>query len=243
VEFDELEYARRKALVTDGWTPREVFDQADTTLRVARQRVVSITQQMANTVAALDGDPNIDADRHPLVRAAKAQLDQARLDLSYATVTAPDDGIVARVDDLQVGDYVNPGAAVFSMMSTRRIWIEANFRETGLTNMHSGQEAVISVDAYPGSTFMAHVVSMSPGTGSDFAVLPPENATGNWVKVVQRLPVRLALENVDPRNTPLHAGLSVTVEVDTNRKRPWLAWLERGYDHVFGPVRAAETTK
>jgi membrane fusion protein (multidrug efflux system) len=225
VEFDELEYARRKALVTDGWTPREVFDQADTTLRVARQRVVSITQQMANTVAALDGDPNIDADRHPLVRAAKAQLDQACLDLSYATVTAPDDGIVARVDDLQVGDYVNPGAAVFSMMSTRRIWIEANFRETGLTNMHSGQEAVISVDAYPGSTFMAHVVSMSPGTGSDFAVLPPENATGNWVKVVQRLPVRLELDRIDP-NRPLFSGISVDVRIDTGCQRTWRSPLQ-----------------
>ena len=117
-DFDEREYARRKALVTDSWTPREVFDQADMDLKVARQHIVSIGQQIANTVVALDGDPNIDVDRHPTVRAAKAQLDQAKLDLSYATVVAPDDGIVARVDDLQVGDFVNPGAAVFSMMST-----------------------------------------------------------------------------------------------------------------------------
>ena len=172
-DFDQREYARRKALVTDGWTPREVFDQADTDLKVARQRIASIEQQIANTVAALNGDPNIEIDRHPTVRAAKAQLDRARLDLSYATVVAPDDGIVARVDDLQVGDFVNPGAAVFSLMSSRRIWIEANFRETGLTHMRPGQEAVIDVDAYPDRTFKAHVVSMSPGTGSDFAVLPP----------------------------------------------------------------------
>jgi membrane fusion protein (multidrug efflux system) len=96
VDFDVREYARRKALVTDGWTPREVFDEADTTLRVARQRVASDAQQIANTVAALDGDPNIVVDRHPSVRAAKAQLDRAQLDLSYATVVAPDDGIVAR---------------------------------------------------------------------------------------------------------------------------------------------------
>ena len=225
VDFDERQYARRKALVTDGWTPREVFDQADTTLRVARQRVASDAQQIANTVAALDGDPNIEADRHPSVRAAKAQLDQARLDLSYATVTAPDDGIVARVDDLQVGDYVNPGATVFSMMSSRRIWIEANFRETGLTDMRPGQEAAISVDAYPGHTFMAHVVSMSPGTGSDFAVLPPENATGNWVKVVQRLPVRLELDRIDV-NRPLFSGISVFVRVDTGCRRSWHALLQ-----------------
>ncbi|MGA9015474.1 MAG: HlyD family secretion protein [Acetobacteraceae bacterium] len=219
-DFDEREYARRKALVTDGWTPREVYDQADMNLKVARQHVASTAQQIANTVAALDGDPNIEVDRHPTVRAAKAQLDQARLDLSYATVYAPDDGIVARVDDLQVGDFVNPGAAVFSMMSSRRIWIEANFRETGLTHMIPGQEAVLDVDAYPGRTFTAHVVSMSPGTGSDFAVLPPENATGNWVKVVQRLPVRLELDEMDP-NRPLFSGISVTVPVDTGCHRTW----------------------
>jgi membrane fusion protein (multidrug efflux system) len=219
-DFDEREYARRKALVTDSWTPREVFDQADMTLKVARQRIVSIGQQIANTVAALNGDPNIEVDRHPTVRAAKAQLDQARLNLSYATVTAPDDGIVARVEDLQVGDFVNPGAAVFSMMSTRRIWIEANFRETGLTHMRPGQAATIDVDAFPDRIYKAHVVSMSPGTGSDFAVLPPENATGNWVKVVQRLPVRLELDEIDP-NQPLFSGISVTVRVDTGYRRSW----------------------
>jgi membrane fusion protein (multidrug efflux system) len=221
VHYDELEYARRKALVADGWTPREVFDQADTTLKVARQHVTSIEQQIANTVVALNGDPNIDINRHPTVRAAKAQLDQARLNLSYATVSAPDDGVVTQVDDLQVGDFVNPGAAVFSLMSTRRIWIEANFRETGLTHMRPGQEATIDVDAYPDHGFRAHVVSMSPGTGSDFAVLPPENATGNWVKVVQRLPVRLELDAIDP-NWPLFSGLSVTVRVDTLYHRRWL---------------------
>jgi membrane fusion protein (multidrug efflux system) len=107
---------------------------------------------------------------------------------------------------------------VFSMMSSRRIWIEANFRETGLTHMRPGQEAAIDVDAYPDRIFKAHVVSMSPGTGSDFAVLPPENATGNWVKVVQRLPVRLELDEID-QTQPLFSGISVTVRVDTGYRR------------------------
>jgi len=135
-------------------------------------------------------------------------------------VTAPDDGIVTRVDDLQIGGFVNPGAPVFSLLSSRRIWVEANFRETGLTHMRPGQEAVIDVDAYPDRAFKAHVVSMSPGTGSDFAVLPPENATGNWVKVVQRLPVRLELDALDP-SRPLFSGISVTVQVDTGYRRSW----------------------
>ncbi|WP_254073490.1 HlyD family secretion protein [Acidisphaera sp. S103] len=233
-DFDEREYGRRRALVTDGWTPREVYDRADMDLKVARQQIASVGQQIANTVVALNGDPNIEVDRHPTVRAAKAQLDKARLDLSYATVVAPDDGIVARVDDLQVGDFVNPGAPVFSMMSTRRIWVEANFRETGLTHMRPAQEAAIDVDAYPNHTFKAHIVSMSPGTGSDFAVLPPENATGNWVKVVQRLPVRLELDKFDP-NRPLFSGISVTVQVDTDCRRTWR--------HLFRLVCAAEVAE
>jgi membrane fusion protein, multidrug efflux system len=228
--YDEREYGRKKALVANDFTPREVFDQTETTLKVARQHVASIEQQIANTVVALNGDPDIAIDRHPTVRAAKAQLDRARLDLSYATVTAPDDGVVTRVDDLQVGNFVNPGTAVFSLMSSRRIWIEANFRETGLTYMRPGQEATIDVDAYPDRTFKAHVVSMSPGTGSDFAVLPPENATGNWVKVVQRLPVRLELDEVDPKR-PLFSGISVTARVDTDH---------RSWRHPLQPAVATE---
>jgi membrane fusion protein, multidrug efflux system len=225
--YDEREYYRKKALVADDFTPREVYDQTETTLKVSRQHVASIEQQIANTVVALNGDPNIEIDRHPTVRAAKAQLDRAQLDLSYATVTAPDDGVVARVDDLQVGNFVNPGTAVFSLLSSRRIWIEANFRETGLTHMRPGQEATLDVDAYPDHKFKAHIASMSPGTGSDFAVLPPENATGNWVKVVQRLPVRLELDEVDP-NRPLFSGISVTARVDTGY-RTWRHLLHRAF--------------
>jgi membrane fusion protein (multidrug efflux system) len=229
--FDEREYERKKALVVSDFTPRAVYERAETNFKVARQHIASVEQQIANTVVALDGDPNIEIDRHPTVRAAKAQLDRARLDLSYATVTAPDDGIVTRVDDLQIGGFVNPGAPVFSLLSSRRIWIEANFRETGLTHMRPGQEATIGVDAFPDRTFRAHIVSMSPGTGSDFSVLPPENATGNWVKVVQRLPVRLELDDVDP-NRPLFSGISVTARVDTGYRRTWR--------HLLQPALATE---
>jgi membrane fusion protein, multidrug efflux system len=229
--FDEREYERKKALVASDFTPREAYDQAETNLKVARQKIASIEQQIANTLVALDGDPDVEIDRHPTVRAAKAQLDRARLDLSYATVTAPDDGTVARVDDLQIGDFVTPGAAVFSLLSSRRIWIEANFRETNLTHMRPGQKATIEVDAYPDHTFRAHIVSMSPGTGSDFSVLPPENATGNWVKVVQRLPIRLELDDIDPK-WPLFSGISVTARVDTDYRRAWR--------HLLRPAPATE---
>jgi membrane fusion protein (multidrug efflux system) len=223
--FDEHEYERKQALIASGFTSKAALERADTDRKVARQTIASIQQQIANTVVALAGSPDIVPETHPTVRAAKARLDRARLDLSYAEVRAPDDGIVTKVDELQVGDYVTPGAAVFSLLSSREIWIEANFRETGLTYMRPGQPATIDVDTYPDVTFKAHVVSMSPGTGSDFSVLPPENATGNWVKVVQRLTVRLELDGSDT-SRPLYSGISVTARVDTGYRPTWQERLE-----------------
>jgi membrane fusion protein, multidrug efflux system len=232
--FDEHEYDRKKALLATDFTSKSAYERAETDLKVSRQNIASIEQQIANTVAALNGDPDIEVSRHPTVRVAKASLDRAKLDYSYTVVYAPDDGTVARVEDLQVGDFVNPGAAVFSFMSSRRIWIEANFRETDLTHMRPGQEATVEVDVYPDSTFKAHIVSMCPGTGSDFAVLPPENATGNWVKVVQRLPVRLELDALDP-DRPLYSSISATVRVDTGYRRTWR--------HPFEVTRVAQAAK
>jgi membrane fusion protein (multidrug efflux system) len=213
-DFDGKEFERKKGLLASDFASRASYERAETDLKVAKQHIASALQAVSNSVAGLNGDPDIDVNRHPTVLEAKAQLDRARLDLSYATVVAPDDGIVTKVDDLQVGDFVTGGAEVFSMMSTTHVWVEANFRETGLTDMREGQTASVVVDAYPGHAFKAHVVSLSPGTGSELSVLPPENATGNWVKVVQRLPVRLEFDAVDP-GRPLYSGISVTAQVNT----------------------------
>jgi len=215
--FEGQELARKKELLASEFTSRSTFEKAQTDFAVAQQRIAATEQQVANTVAALNGNPDVAVNRHPTVREAQAQLDRARLDLGYSRVVAPDDGIVARVEELQLGDFVNSGAAVFAMMSTSHVWVEANFRETELTNMRPGQAATIEVDAYPGHPFQAHVASMSPGTGSEFSVLPPENASGNWVKVVQRLPVRLEFDAIDPAR-PLYSGISVTARVDTGQR-------------------------
>jgi membrane fusion protein (multidrug efflux system) len=219
-DYDQKEFARKKALIASEFVSRAAYERADTDLKVSRQRIASIEQQIASTVVALSGDPDIAIDRHPTVREAKAQLDEAQLYLSYATVTAPADGIVAKVDDLQVGNYVSNGSAAFALISDHESWIEANFRETQLNHMRPGQTATITLDTYPDRPFKAHVISMSPGAGADFALLPPENATGNWVKVVQRVPVRLELDDADPA-MPLFSGTSATVEVDTGHRTPW----------------------
>jgi len=216
--FEAREYERKKALLASDFTSRTVYERTETDWKVARQQVASIEQQIANTVAALNGDPDIEVDSHPTVREANAQLDRAQLDLSYAAVVAPDDGVVTKVEELQLGDFVNAGSAVFALLSSRRVWIEANFRETDLAHLHEGERALIAVDTYTDRVFEAHVVSMSPGAGSDFAVLPPENATGNWVKVVQRVPVRLELDELDSQRY-LFSGISVTVRVDTGYRR------------------------
>src|SRR4029077_15106689 len=146
------------------------------------------------------------------------ELDRANLNLSYTAIVAPDNGVVAKVEQLQVGDYINAAAPLFSLISSRDIWIEANFKEDELTYMRPGQSAEVSIDAYPSHRFKARVTSLSPGTGSQFSLLPPENATGNWVKVVQRVPVRLQLLNAD-EDVSLASGMSAEVTVDTGHRR------------------------
>jgi membrane fusion protein (multidrug efflux system) len=183
-------------------------------------------------LANLGCDADIAVEDHPSVKASISSLDRAKLNLSYTTVTAPIDGIVTKVDQLQPGNYVTVSTPVFSLVSNTDIWVEANFKETQLTHMRPGQTATIEVDTYPGRTFTGKVVGVSPGTGSSFSILPPENATGNWVKVVQRLPVRISID--DAGNTPLHAGLSVTANVDTEHHRSL---------PFFGEARAASSDR
>ncbi len=216
--YSDQELQRQKRLASQGIASQAQLEQAQHDWAQARQKVLAVEQQQENTLAALDHHPEQEVDTHPSVRQAQAALDRAALNLSYTVITAPQEGIVTKVEQLQVGDYVNAAAPVFALVSSGKAWVEANFKETELTRMHPGQKSTIEVDAYPGKTFHGHVQSMSPGTGSSFSVLPPENATGNWVKVVQRLPVRISIDDPDPQ-MPLRAGLSATVEVDIRHDR------------------------
>ncbi len=143
---------------------------------------------------------------------AQAELDRAKLNVAYATVVAPSDGIVTRVEQMPVGSYINPSQTVFWLLSGEP-WVEANFKEDQLGHMKVGQPVTINVDAYPGASLAGHVASFSPGTGQVFSPLPAQNATGNWVKVVQRLPVRIRFDKPPP-GMAARAGLSADVKVD-----------------------------
>jgi membrane fusion protein, multidrug efflux system len=212
LEYRKREYERQTRLLASGISPQSLIERTLDASNQAQQNVVSDQQQINATLASLGGDPNIPADRHPTVEEARAQLDRALLNLSYTTIVAPIDGIVTRVEELQAGDYITAATPAFALVSTSDVWIEANFKEVQLTYMRPGQPATVRVDAYPGRVIRAKVLSISPGTGSQFSLLPPENATGNWVKVVQRLPVRLQLED----SVPVQSGLSALVTVDTS---------------------------
>jgi membrane fusion protein (multidrug efflux system) len=174
------------------------------------------------------------------VQQAQAAVDQAKLDLSHTVISAPSEGIVTKVDKLPVGEYLNAATPAFALVSTQHVWIEANFKETDLTHMVPGQVASVDIDTYPDRTFTARVQSIGAGTGSEFSVLPPQNASGNWVKVVQRIPVRLVIEDPD-ENRPLRTGMSVNVEVDTGHRQPLLLKLDRLTSSIFGNSAAANT--
>jgi membrane fusion protein (multidrug efflux system) len=214
--YRQREFERQQKLVADGIASRAQFDAAQNSLDAAHQRVATAEQQIASALAKLGGNADVKPEQHPAVQQAQADLDKAQLDLSYTVVSAPSDGIVAKVEQLQAGNYINAAAPVFSLISSDDRWIEANFKEDQLAGMRVGQSVGVRIDSFPERRFSGHVASLSPGTGAEFSVLPAENATGNWVKVVQRVPVRIEL---DPTDVLLGAGLSANVEVDTGAHR------------------------
>ncbi len=222
LDYQQKVFARQQDLLKRGVSSNADFDTAQNALRNAEQALAQAKEKVAGALTAIGGDPNIETDKHPAVMQALAAAASAALALKQTAVFAPADGIVSQTDRLRVGQYVtNPAmapTALMSLVETATTYVEANFKETDLTHMRVGQDATVTLDAYPDHTFRATVDSIDAGTGSAFSLLPAQNATGNWVKVVQRVPVRLKLVDAVDKDV-LQAGLSASVEVDTGYKR------------------------
>jgi len=216
LDFYKRELDRQQKLVSNSYVSVSQYDQARHNYDGAHAQLSAVEQDLAQTLANLGGNPDVKVDDHPMVRQAMAQRDQAALDLSHTRIVAPEDGITAKVD-LRPGQYLQAGQATFALVEMHRLYVEANVKETDLTHLKPGQEASIEVDGYPGRKWRAVVSSLSPGTGSEFSILPPQNATGNWVKVVQRVPVRLVLAPGEATGG-LRAGMSVSVDIDTHHQ-------------------------
>lgn len=214
LDYQTREYNRQVPLVKKGVASQSKLDDVHHELQNAQDDVQKYKEAVNSAVAALGTDIDAPVDAHPLVLEAIARVDKAELDLSHVTVYAPAAGIVSRTGLLQTGMYVLTGAPVMSLVKDDPVWVEANFKETELTRMRAHQTAKIRIDAFPDLRIDATVESIGAGTGSEFSLLPAQNASGNWVKVVQRVPVRLKLEQV-PDGRILKTGMSAHVRVDT----------------------------
>ena len=213
LRVNDAQYKRMQELRRKGLVAQKDVDDAANNLADARGKRDSDVAGVAKAQSLLGGLPETPDEELSGYKLAKAQLAAAQLDLDHATVRAPIDGTIGK-QNLQPGDFLAPGQAAMPLVATRGLWIDANFKETDLTNVRVGQPVSIEVDTYPGKSWKGRVASISPASGSEFSVLPAQNATGNWVKIVQRIPVRLELDARPADAPPLRAGMSARVTID-----------------------------
>jgi membrane fusion protein, multidrug efflux system len=224
VELDQTNFDRYAVLVRTDTVSKANYDQAKYTLAADQNKLRSLKEQAQVQLAKLDGNPDLPVAQHPQYLQAKAAVDEAQRQLDHTVVRAPFDGIATQVDALQPGTYlVSQTAAItntgaIGLVSTDNLWIDANVKETDLTYVKPGERVAIEVDTYPGKVWSGSVESISPASGSEFSILPAQNASGNWVKVVQRIPVRIRVDR-QPDEPILRSGMSVTVDIDTGHQR------------------------
>lgn len=218
IPFYEAAFQRQQDLLKTSTASKATFDSAQHDLTAARQKVAVAQAQAQATLAQLGGDADQPVEKNPFYLQAQSGVDDAQRNLNDSIVKAPFDGIVTNVDALQVGKYLPASQPAFSLVSATDLWIAAEPKETELTYVRPGQTATISVDTYPGVVWHGTVASISPASSSSFSLLPAQNTTGNWVKVVQRIPMRVTVD--DPQGKPpLRGGMSVVVDVDTGHAR------------------------
>ena len=236
VTFLARQLSRQKTLKERKLGSEQAYDVAAHDLSLAERQVRVLRQRVQRALQSLGGDPEMEVEAHARYLRARAERDRAAIAFADTSIESPIDGITSNMK-LQAGEYVEEGEAVFTIIEHGRIWVEANLKETQLTHVLEGQSASITVDAYPGVEWSATVDAIAPATGAEFSVLPPQNATGNWVKVVQRIPVLLDVEQ-PPGGDPLRAGMTVAVSIDTERERAMPESLRPWFDDdVLAQVR------
>jgi membrane fusion protein, multidrug efflux system len=224
LDLKQRDVDRKTTLLSNRTGSQMDMDNALAAVVTAKTQLEQFEQQQDGIRNQLLGDPDLPIEKFPAYAQASAALEQAQRDLDHTVLRAPIAGMATQVASIQMGRYISAGTPVFSLIDDARPWIDANPKETDITYLRIGQAVDISVDTFPGRRFRGVVAAVSPGTGAQFAILPPQNASGNWVKVVQRVPVRIAFapnENVHD----LRAGMSVTVDIDTGRQHTLLALL------------------
>ena len=218
LQADQASFERYANLVKGGGVTRADYDDARFKLAANKSMLESLGEQAMVQLAKLGGNAAMPVEQMPMVMQAQAQLDETLRQLDHTVVRAPFDAIVTQVDALQPGQYLAASTAAFGMISTERLWVEASPKETDITHVKVGDPVELTVDTYPGRTWKAKIESIAPNSGAEFSVLPAQNASGNWVKVVQRIPLRVAVER-RPGDPELRAGMSVVVEIDTGHIR------------------------
>jgi membrane fusion protein, multidrug efflux system len=219
IDYYDREFRRQQDLVNRNIVSQASFDMARRNLQNAQQKLTSLSQQLAAIVANLNGDPNIPVEQHPRYLDAVAQRDEAARQLAHAVVKAPFAGIVTNVPAIAPGKYLPASTTAFYLVAADHVWVDSNPKETELTYVRTGQTVTVSVDTYPDAAWHGTVESISPAAAQEFALLPAQNTSGNWVKVVQRVPMRVRLDTSDTSLPPLRAGMSVEVDVDTGHAR------------------------
>ena len=232
IPYYETVFKRQQDLAASVVASRATYDQAQHELTSMRQKVVVAQAQAQAVLAQLGYDANQPVEDNPFYKQAKSAVDAAERDLDDTVVRAPFDGVVTNVDALQVGSYLRASQSGFSLISDTDLWVEASPKETELTYVVPGQQAVVTVDTYPGTEWTGVVESISPASGSSFSLLPAQNTTGNWVKVVQRIPMRVRLDLSN--KPPLRVGMSVVVAVETGHARGLPTALQALLDRVRG---------
>ncbi|MBS0644162.1 MAG: HlyD family secretion protein [Acetobacteraceae bacterium] len=220
VDADQANFDRYANLVKSGGVTRQEYDDARFRLMANRRQLDSMKTRAAVALTKLGGDPNVDSRTQSDYLQAVARVDELQRQLDHSVIYAPFSGVVTQVESVQPGMYLAAATAAFGLVSDERIWVEANPKETELTHVKLGDKVHVTVDTYPGRVWNGEVESIAPVSGSEFSVLPAQNTSGNWVKVVQRIPVRIKVDR-KPGDPVLRSGMSVIAEIDTGHKRSW----------------------